>query len=118
MKGPFKIADRAGRRRRSTRTICGIPLWDIAYGPDLNGQGNYGHARGILAMGDTAVGVIAIGHLSCGVVATGQVCFGVIAIGSLAVGLVAAGLTCFGVVAVGGVTVGRWVHGVLVLRIS
>ena len=48
-------------RRRSKLTLFGLPLYDIATGPDPEKGERRGHARGIIAVGDFATGVLAIG---------------------------------------------------------
>jgi len=91
-----------GFRKRSATTIAGIPLYDIAFGPDLAREEVRGHARGIIAIGDMATGVIAIGGLARGVVALGGLAIGVIGIGGLSLAALFAG----GGVAIGGVATG------------
>ncbi len=51
---PFK-----GIRRQSSRIVCGLPLWAIAIGPDLERGEMRGHARAIFALGDMATGWLA-----------------------------------------------------------
>ncbi len=50
-----------GIRKTSSIKIFGLPLYDIAMGPDPERGTMRGHARGIIAIGDTARGVFAIG---------------------------------------------------------
>lgn len=94
-------------RRRSQATILGVPVLSIAFGPDLTKGERRGHARGIIAIGDTATGGIAIGGVALGVVSVGGCSFGIAGIGGLAVGLGAA----MGGGAVGGLAVGGGAAG-------
>lgn len=100
----------AGRqcvRRRSTRVIWGLPLWDIACGPDPDKGEVRGHARGIFALGDIATGVFALGGIARGVVALGGLALGVLAFGGGSFGLLlAAGGLAVGGIATGGAAVG------------
>ena len=123
---------RRGVRRRSTKHICGLPVYDIALGPDPEKSELRGHARGILAIGDIATGVFAIGGVARGLVALGGITLGVfsvggcsigilvgvggvvagaLAIGGLAVGLVALGGVVVGIIAAGGVALGYYACG-------
>ena len=101
-----------GVRRRSAKTLWGLPLYDIAMGPDPEQGELRGHAHGVIAIGDFATGVIAIGDFATGVIAIGGVARGVIAMGGLALGLLfgigglGAGLLAVGGLAVGGIAVG------------
>ena len=60
-----------GVRKRSSKVICGLPLYDIALGPDLQKGEVRGHARGIIAIGDVATGWLAVGGAARGIVAIG-----------------------------------------------
>ena len=55
---------RRGVRKRSTKYIWGLPLYDIALGPDPDQDQVRGHARGIIAIGDIATGVLAMGGVA------------------------------------------------------
>jgi hypothetical protein len=109
-------------RKRSEISIAGLPLYDIALGPDLESGEIRGHARGILAIGDIATGVVAMGGLARGVIALGGCGLGVligigglgvgaVALGGLAVGLMAIGGGAVGVIAVGGGALGYYAVG-------
>ncbi len=96
-----------GIRRRSSQTLWGLPLWDVAMGPDPETGQLRGHARGIIAVGDIATGLVALGGLARGVVAFGGLAVGGIAFGGCALGLLLAiGGLAIGGVAVGGAAVG------------
>ncbi len=101
------LARRRSVRRRSELTVLGLPLYDIALGPDFESGEVRGHARGVLAIGDIATGVFAFGGIARGLVAVGGVAVGGLAFGGLAIGLVAAfGGAALGTLAVGGAAAG------------
>jgi hypothetical protein len=80
-----------GIRKRSNKTFLGLPIVDIALGPDPEMGEMRGHAHGIIAIGDIAKGWIAIGGI-----AVGGGAMGVVAIGGGAVGYYAFGGGAFG----------------------
>jgi len=119
-----------GRRYRSTSTLFGLPLIDVAIG--ATHSETKGTARGVFAIGDHAKGVVAIGNSAVGIVAVGGRAVGVFALGGIAIGLVsswggisvgaiaAGGLVlgllsfggiCAGIVATGGVCIGLYAAG-------
>src|SRR6266699_4400918 len=99
---PFK-----GIRRQSSHTFCGLPLWAIAIGPDLERGEMRGHARGIFALGDIATGWFAFGGLARGIFAFGGRAVGLVAFGGVAVSvLIAAGGAAIGCIASGGGAIG------------
>ncbi len=100
-----------GVRRRSSQTLWGLPIYDIAMGPDPDTGQLRGHARGIIAIGDLATGLLAFGGLARGVVAIGGVAVGAVAFGGCALGL----LLAFGGLAVGGLAVGGGAIGVVAI---
>ena len=113
---------RRGVRKRSANYLLGLPLYDIAIGPDPEKNEVRGHARGIIAIGDIATGVVAMGGLARGFVAFGGLAWGaftlggcsiglLVAIGGLAVGLLALGGAAIGLVAVGGGAFGYYACG-------
>lgn len=99
-------------RKRSTRTVLGLPLWEIASGPDTSNGEKRGHARAIFAVGDVADGVVAVGGIARGGLCIGGVTFGLITLGGVSLSLLAAmgGVAiapfAFGGAAVGGVAIG------------
>ncbi len=95
-----------GIRKRSKATLFGLPLLDIAMGPDPATGEMRGHARGIIAIGDMATGGFAFGGLARGLIAFGGLALGGLAIGGCAVGAIALGGAAVGGVAVGGGAVG------------
>lgn len=85
IKDPAEIAKYQSVRRRSKHSVCGLPWFDIAFGPDADTGELTGTARSVLAVGDSATGVIAIGKIARGFIAVGGVAFGEIAVGVCAV---------------------------------
>ena len=108
-------------RKRAHVGLLGLPLWEVAIGPDPGRGESRGHARAILAIGDLATGCIAIGGLarggiaagglSVGIVSFGGVALGGVAIGGLGVGVVALAGLAVGLVAVGGLAIGHYALG-------
>jgi len=99
-------------RRRSEASLLGLPVWEIAVGPDLERGERRGHARAIIAIGDIATGWLAIGGFARGIIALGGCAVGGVslglfgALGGLAVGTIALGGAAIGLVALGGGAVG------------
>ena len=93
-------------RRRSDQILCGLPLYDIAFGPNLLSGDVFGRARGIIAIGDTASGWLAIGGAARGIVAIGGAAVGLIALGGGAIGVISVGGAAIGLLAIGGGAVG------------
>ena len=106
--GPAGVAYRAVRKR-SKATILGWPLYDIAVGPDPSRGQLRGHARGVIAIGDTARGGLAIGGVAVGIVALGGLAVGGMALGGAAMGGIALGGGALGYCAIGGGAFGRYV---------
>lgn len=111
-----------GIRKQSDRYLWGLPLYDIALGPDPAKGEMRGHARGIIAIGDIATGVLALGGIARGLVAVGGLALGLVlgfgglstgllAIGGLAVGGIAIGGGAIGGIAIGGGAVGYYAVG-------
>jgi hypothetical protein len=111
-----------GIRRRSSRTLGGLPLYDIALGPDPATGEMRGRARGVIAIGDIATGVLALGGVARGAVAIGGLAAGIVlgigglstgllALGGLAIGGIALGGGAIGVIAVGGGALGYYAVG-------
>jgi hypothetical protein len=99
-------------RHRSRTRIAGIPLFEIAFGPQRMRGEAHGHAKALIAIGDQATGVLAIGGLAQGIVAVGGLSEGLIAVGGCTLGLFAAlGGVAVGAFAVGGVALGGVARG-------
>jgi putative oligomerization/nucleic acid binding protein len=114
---PFKSI-----RRQPSRMVCGLPMWAIAIGPDLESGEMRGHARAIFAVDDMPTGWFAIGGfargicafrgLAIGLVAFGGFAIGVwIAVGGAAVGAIAFGGGAIGAIAIGGGACGSYALG-------
>lgn len=95
-----------GIRKRSETTILGLPLYDIATGPDPKRGEIRGHARGIIAIGDVATGFVALGGMARGFFAIGGGAIGIVAVGGGAIGFVALGGGAIGLLALGGAAIG------------
>jgi hypothetical protein len=105
----FKIMNRKYEksiRRRSSSTLAGLPLFDIAYGPDAELGEDQGSAHGIIAIGDEARGWLALGGSAKGFIALGAKARGVIALGGNAIGLIALGGVSVGLISLGGLALG------------
>src|SRR3990167_5555731 len=85
---PVGVAKLQCFRLRSKREICGLPWYHIAFGPDPDQGETRGHARGVIALGDSATGVIAIGTFARGFIAFGVVALGIVACGPCALAVV------------------------------
>jgi len=93
-------------RKRSSKTLGGLPLVALAFGPDPEQGETRGHARGVIAIGDIATGWLAIGGAAKGYIAIGGVARGAVAVGGAAIGLIAIGGGALGVISLGGLAVG------------
>jgi len=109
--GNMKAGSLKPIRRRSVRTFSGLPLFDIAYGPDPDRDEPHGKARGIIAIGDEARGWLALGDSARGYIALGRNARGVIALGGKAMGLVALGGISIGLISLGGLALGAIAMG-------
>ena len=108
-------------RKRATFEVFGLPLWEVAIGPDPSRGEMRGHARAIIAIGDMATGFIALGGLARGGIAIGGLALGLVscgggalggvAIGGLGIGGVALAGLAVGGVAVGGLAIGYYALG-------
>lgn len=94
-------------RRRSNQQVFGIPLWEIALGPDPVKGERMGRARAVFAVGDVAIGGIACGGMTFGGVCVGGMSLGLATLGGMSAGV----LTAIGGMAVGGVAVGGLAAG-------
>lgn len=102
------IAGNRDLRLRSAKSIAGFPLVSIAFGQNRSGSEEFGHAKGVIALGDRATGVIAYGSFARGA----------IAIGRIAVGLVSSGLLSGGVLSIGLGALGYWSLGAVAIGVS
>lgn len=108
-------ARRASQRRtiryQTSRTIGGLPLVSIAFGPDPATKDSIGIARGVIAIGDVATGFIAIGGIAGGGIAIGGISIGGLALGGVTLGGLILGGVSIGVIACGGVAIGHYARG-------
>jgi hypothetical protein len=100
-------------RKRSDAELFGIPLWEVALGPDpLRGE-RRGHAKAIFAIGDVATGLFAFGGVARGGFCFGGVAMGLVTFGGVSLGLLAAvGGCAIGLgLSVGGLAIGGAAFG-------
>jgi len=91
---------------RSKASILGLPLLHIATGASVDGQYRRGIAKGWIAIGDLALGVLfACGGIAIGGITLGGGALGLLSIGGVALGFCAAGGLSVGVLAFGGAAV-------------
>lgn len=100
-----------GRSWTSAVRFLGLPFIDIQMSPAscgyLGGNAKRRVARGWIAVGDSATGVLlAVGGIARGIVAIGGVSFGLVSFGGLAIGLLSLGGGAIGVIAIGGGAIG------------
>ncbi len=105
---PEAFADAVGGawEYRSRATLLGLPLVHVRHGAGVPGAGP---ARGWIAVGDRAVGVLfAAGAFAVGGVSVGTVSAGVVSVGVVSIGVVSLGTLGLGLLAVGTVAAGWW----------
>jgi len=97
---------------RSRTSFLGWPVVHIAFGGMEQGEYRKGVARGWIAIGDRAHGLLlAVGGVALGGIAVGGLAVGVIALGGAAIGLAALGGGALGFVACGGGALGAFALG-------
>lgn len=105
--GALPMKSRPARiRRQSAVTLAGLPLFQVAIGPDPEKGEVRGHAHAIIAIGDIATGCLAVGGIAIGILAIGGCAIGGISLGGVALGLLAVGGLAVGGVSIGGAAVG------------
>ncbi|HEY7758376.1 MAG TPA: hypothetical protein VIA64_03070 [Burkholderiales bacterium] len=88
---------------RSSTSLLGLPLVHVAVGAIRDGKPVRGIARGWIAIGDVAFGVLlSVGGIAFGGFAFGGMAIGVLSLGGLAVGALAVGGGAAGYLAAGG----------------
>ena len=107
---------RRGKRAASSTMIMGMPLWSVAFGPDLEKGELRGHAHGIFALGEIATGIVAVGAVAVGVFTLAPISIGVIAVGAVAMGGVAMGAVSIGILSYGAVALGVFAYGLETLN--
>jgi predicted Ser/Thr protein kinase len=111
------IARNKDVRLQSATQIAGFPLVDIAFGRDKDKGEEFGHAKGVIALGDRATGVIAYGGFARGVLAMGMYAIGIVSCGMFAGGVVTAGMIGLGVFANGGLAIGYTSFGFIAIGV-
>lgn len=104
---------------KSSLELFGLPLVHIATGQVVDGRYHRGIARGWIAVGDIAFGVLlAVGGLAVGGISIGGLAVGVVAFAGASIGVFAVGGLAVGVAAVGGAAVAWWaaVGGLAIAR--
>ena len=102
--------------RRSRRSVGGLPLWHVNFGPGRTAVGIVAVgfvARGVVSVGLVSLGVISFGLLSLGALALGVIALGLISAGSIACGILALGAISVGVVSIGALALGRFSVGAM-----
>ncbi|MDD2707889.1 MAG: hypothetical protein PHV34_07740 [Verrucomicrobiae bacterium] len=90
----------------------GLPLVHVCCGQQDNSRRARGIARGWIAVGDIAFGILfSFGGVAVGGIAIGGASLGLFSIGGLALGLCSIGGLAVGVYAAGGLAVGVWAFG-------
>lgn len=91
--------------RKSTKTLCGMPLWHI--GRKARGFIAIGlDARGIIAIGLSARGIISVGMLSLGLLSFGMVSIGLLSAGLFSLGFLSSGCFSAGILSTGAISLG------------
>ncbi|MEJ2649509.1 MAG: zinc ribbon domain-containing protein [Sedimentisphaerales bacterium] len=98
---------------RSQITLFGLPLVHIYFGPNFDPEtGKMRCAKGIIAIGNIAIGGFATGGLSLGIISFGGLALGLASIGGAAIGiLLALGGLAIGYIAIGGAAIGYYALG-------
>ena len=92
---------------KSSTRLLGLPLVHIATGPPEGSPGVRGIAKGWIAVGDIAFGIVfAFGGLAVGALSVGGVAVGLLAVGGLSIGILAVGGLSIGILAAGGLSIG------------
>jgi len=95
---------------KSSKTIFGMPLVHIVYGPAW--AGGLRPAKGFIAIGNVAIGVIAIGGFALGLFTLAGIGLGFICIAGIALGIGAGvGGIATGYFAIGGMAIGVYAIG-------
>ena len=89
--------------------LLGLPLIHISTGPAPGKPGSRGIAKGWIAIGDVAFGVIfALGGLAFGGISLGGFSIGILALAGVAVGIWSVGGLAIGIFAVGGAAIAAY----------
>lgn len=94
---------------KSSASFLGLPLVHIAIGPSENKSAVRGIAKGWIAIGDIAFGVLfAMGGVALGGFCVGGLSAGILAIAGLSIGIWSIGGLALGVFAIGGGAIALW----------
>jgi hypothetical protein len=94
---------------KSPVSVFGLPLVHVAIGPSEGSPGVRGVAKGWIAIGDIAFGVLfALGGLAVGGLSVGGLSIGVLALGGLSIGIWSVGGLALGIFALGGGAIAVW----------
>jgi hypothetical protein len=94
---------------QSSVTLLGLPLVHVAIGPPEGSPGVRGIAKGWIAVGDIAFGVVfALGGLAFGGLSVGGLSVGVVALAGVSIGVWSVGGLALGAFALGGAAIALW----------
>ena len=94
---------------KSSTRLLGLPLVRVAIGPPEGSPGVRGIAKGWIAVGDIAFGIVfALGGLAVAGLSVGGLSVGVLAIGGLSIGISAVGGLALVAFAFGGGAIAVW----------
>ena len=97
---------------KSSTRLLGLPLVRVAIGPPEGSPGVRGIAKGWIAVGDIAFGIVfALGGLAVAGLSVGGLSVGVLAIGGLSIGILAVAGLSIGIWAVGGLALSAFAFG-------
>jgi hypothetical protein len=103
-----------GYEYKSSKTIMGMPLVHIVYGPAW--ATGLRPARGFIAIGNIAIGVVAIGGFAVGFFTLAGIGLGLVCIAGLAFGIgLGIGGIATGYLALGGIAIGTYAIGGLAI---
>ena len=106
------------RRYISQASLFGVPLVAFAHGADPSSGERFGHARGVVAVGDVATGFVAVGGVARGFLCLGGVSLGVFSVGGVALGAAGLGGLALGGACVGGLAIGIVAVGGLAIGVA
>lgn len=94
---------------QSSTRLLGLPLVHVAIGPPEHSSAVRGVAKGWIAIGDLAFGVVfAVGGLAVGGMSVGGLSVGVLALAGFSIGIWSVGGLALGAFALGGGAVAVW----------
>jgi hypothetical protein len=94
---------------KSSIRLLGLPLVHVAIGPPIGSPGVRGIAKGWIAVGDIAFGIVfALGGIAVGALSVGGVSVGILALAGLSIGIWSVGGLALGAFALGGGAIAVW----------